>query len=203
MNVKNYAGKFIVFEGLDGSGQSTQANLAVEYLRQKGHGALLTKEPTMNSEAGAIIDKVLRKKITMRSDFLQELYVEDRKKHLEARIIPALEQGETVVSDRYFFSTIAFGGIDLDMDWLIGLNEDFIVPDIVFILDVPVEVCLERISKRGEGFRYFEKAEKLWKTRANYQWIAAHEKFRGIARLIDGQQTQEEVSERIRGFLNF
>jgi len=95
-------GKFIVFEGLDGSGQSTQAGLLKDFLLEKGYEVILTKEPTIESEAGRKIRKVLDKKLNLSPKELQELFAQDRKEHLENIIIPALKQGKMVISDRYF-----------------------------------------------------------------------------------------------------
>lgn len=103
MEKNSYKGKFIVFEGLDGSGQSTQSGLLRDFLIKKGYKVLLTKEPTLNSKFGKKIKRVLNKKERVSAKKLQELFTQDRKEHLEKTIIPALKKGEIVISDRYFF----------------------------------------------------------------------------------------------------
>lgn len=193
--IKNpYPGKFIVFEGLDGSGQSTQAEKLYKFFRQTGRLVILTKEPTENSQAGRKIRKVLRKEIKVESDELQKLFAQDRKKHLKTLIKPALKEGKYVISDRYFLSTYAFGGIDLDIEWLINLNNDFILPDITFFLDVSPEICLKRIGRRGKRFEFFEKREKLTRIRKNYLSLAA--RFKGI-HLINGELLKIRVFDQI------
>ncbi len=193
--IKNpYPGKFIVFEGLDGSGQSTQAEKLYKFFRQTGCSVILTKEPTENSRAGRKIRKVLRKEIRIEPDELQRLFVQDRKEHLKTLIKLALEERKYVISDRYFLSTCAFGGIDLDIEGLIKLNNDFILPDITFYLDVSPEISLERIGKRGQGFEFFEEKKKLTKVRQNYKKLI--ERFPNI-HLIDGRPSKESVFKEI------
>jgi len=189
-----YPGIFIVLEGLDGSGQTTQADFLRRRFQEEKISVILTKEPTMDSQAGREIDQVLKKKKRMKSDKLQKLFVQDRKEHLENLIIPGLKNTSFVISDRYFLSTCAFGGINVAMGWLIGLNNEFILPDITFILDVVPKICLKRIDKRGTKREYFETLEKLTKVRQNYLELAT--RFPNIY-VIDGESSKEEVFESI------
>src|SRR3989338_8854070 len=112
MEQNKYLGKFIVLEGLDGSGQSTQAanlvdflNAAAEKLRPGCAGAHLTKEPT-NNLIGGLIRAQLTSEWKTKAECLQLLFAADRAHHLEKTVAPLLEKGIWVVSDRYFFSTI-------------------------------------------------------------------------------------------------
>jgi dTMP kinase len=192
-------GKFIVFEGLDGSGQTTQAKLLAEYLLKLGKRVVLTKEPTLDSEAGKEIGEILDGKEKISSQKLQELFVEDRREHVEELIIPALHEGKIVISDRYFFSTFAYGSLDLDLEWLIEINKNFPFPDTVFFLEVQPEVCLERIEQRGQGFKYFEKLEKLKKVWETYKILP--QRFQNIYP-INGEQsiekTRQDIVERLK-----
>lgn len=197
---------FIVFEGPDGSGQSTQAGLLNDYFIQKNKGGseakallppkdvLLTKEPTAESEAGKIIKDILKKKKTISPPELQLLFVEDRKYHLNNVILPALAKGKIVISDRYFFSTIAYGSIDCDFDWLLKINKGFLLPDFSFILKVSPEVCLRRIIDRGEQIKFFEKKEKLAKALNVY--LKLPEVFDNLY-VIDGEKQKEEIHRDI------
>ena len=189
-------GKLIVFEGLDGSGQSTQAKLLTEFLLQQGRPVVLTKEPTLDSEAGKKIRKVLDKELKVESKKLQELFAQDRKEHLENLIIPALKEGKMVVSDRYFFSTFAYGTADgLDLEWLIKINNEFLLPDLVFFLKVSPEICIQRIEKRGLTKTLFEKKEKLEKVWQVYKILP--NRFENIY-LIDGEKSIEDIFIEIR-----
>ena len=87
----NYPGKFIVIEGLDGSGKSAQVDLVIDYLKQNEKDVVVTKEPTVDSEAGKKVKQALRHEISVEPLELQGLYVQDRKEHLENKVIPALK----------------------------------------------------------------------------------------------------------------
>jgi len=129
MKKNSYGGLFIVFEGLDGSGQSTQAALLKEYFLTQSRRVFLTKEPTLWTKDGRRIKEILDEKESIAPLKLQELFVADRAEHLAREIIPALRQGIIVICDRYFFSTIAFGGLDTSIDKLVQMNDEFIYPD--------------------------------------------------------------------------
>ena len=194
MQTNIYSGTFIVFEGLDGSGQSTQAELLRHYFEDNKDSVVLTKEPTEDSESGRTIRKVLKKEEKIEPDELQKLFVQDRKEHLNNLIIPNLKNGKFVISDRYFLSTCAFGGINLDMEWLIELNNKFILPNITFLLNVDPRICIERIDKRGKRFEFFEEEKKLTKVRENYFKLA--KRFPNIY-IINGEFSKEAVFKEI------
>jgi len=199
MRENRYSGKLIVFEGLDGSGQSTQAEFLKDFLKEKGYKVILTKEPTLDSQAGKEIKGVLEKKKKISPKELQELFAKDRKEHLKTLIIPALEQGKVVISDRYFFSSFAYGQASgLDLNWLIKINNEFLLPDITFFLAVSPKVCLERIKKRKKERTLFEEKEKLEKVYRNYQKIA--KKFPNV-KIINGEKPIKEVFEKIKGLV--
>lgn len=195
MQKNKYKGKFIVFEGLDGSGLSTQAKMLGDYLKAGGHEVILTKEPTMDSEAGRQIKMILDEKIKTEPAEIQKLFVQDRKEHLDNLITPALKEGKMVISDRYFFSTFAFGVVSSDMEWLISLNKDFLLPDMTFLLLVRPEICVDRIIKRGDGIKLFEKLPTLEKVYKNYRIIA--ERFENVY-VVNGEGSIEEVFEKIK-----
>jgi len=199
MQKNTYPGKFIVFEGLDGSGQTTQANLLRDLFVSEGHKVVLTKEPTMNSSASIKIRQALEQKISLAADELQKLFAKDRKEHLEKEIIPALQSSNIVISDRYFFSSFAYGAASgIDLEWLIKLNEDFLLPDLTIILKVSPEVCIERIEKRGKDKTLFENREKLRKVWEVYEMLPS--RF-GNAYIIDGERQIEEVFETVKGLV--
>ncbi|MBI2450618.1 MAG: dTMP kinase [Candidatus Nealsonbacteria bacterium] len=204
MEKNPYLGKFIVFEGLDGSGQSTQAALLKDFLVQSGHGVILTKEPTMDSGAGRQIRQVLNKNTGVQPLYLQELFAEDRREHLANVIAPALKDGKIAISDRYFFSSFAYGAASgVDLEELIKLNQGFLTPDLTIILKVRPEVCMERIGKRGEPQTLFEEAERLGMVWQTYQ--ALPERFENVYIINGERQIKEvfsEVKEIVRSKLN-
>jgi dTMP kinase len=192
----NYLGKFIVVEGLDGSGKSAQVNLLIDYLKQNGKEVVATKEPTIDSVAGRKIKQVLRNEIIIEPLKLQKLYVQDRKEHLEKKIIPALKEGKFVVSSRYAFSTFAYGHSDgLNIDLLVKMNDNFLLPDLTIIVNVNPESCVERIEKRGEPKELFEKLEKLSKVNETYKKIP--QMFENVI-MVNGEKPITEVFENIK-----
>jgi len=191
-----YPGRFIVIEGLDGSGQTTQVALLKKFLEEKGLQVVSTKEPTMDSEAGRKIREILDEKVKIEPIELQKLFTQDRKEHLEDLIVPALQDGKAVISDRYYFSTFAFGASDgLNLDELIRMNDGFLLPDLTIILKVPPRVCVERIEKRGEAKTLFEKENKL--TRVWETYTVMPERFRDVY-IVNGEQSIEEVFSEIK-----
>jgi len=199
MHKNKYLGKFIVFEGLDGSGQSTQAEKLYNFFKKKDHSVILTKEPVYDNISGKKIRQVLRKNKQITLGKLQKLFIQNRKEHLNELIIPSLKKNTIVISDRYFLSTCAFGGINLNREWLIRLNNKFILPDAIFYLDVHAEICLKRIKKRGENFEFFEEKEKLIKVRQNYKELI---KRFSNAHLINGELSKENVFKNVLMKLN-
>ncbi len=186
---------FVVFEGPDGAGKSTQAGLLKTYLDKMGRSVLLTKEPTNETEAGRKAREVLSKKTPIEPGDLQKLFIDDRREHLDRIIIPALNEGRVVICDRYFFSTLAYGYIDNpDISKLIEWNKDFIMPDITLALIVDPEKCIERLKGRSESIEHFEKVEKLQKVNEAYKMLAGT--FESL-KLIDGENTIEEVEQEI------
>ncbi|MBW2964320.1 dTMP kinase [Candidatus Woesearchaeota archaeon] len=186
-------GIFIVFEGLDGSGSSTQAELLRDYLKKFGLRPHLTKEPT-NNLIGGLIRGALTKEWHASNRCFQLLFSADRAHHLDREIVPALEKGIVVISDRYFFSTMAFGSLDCDLEWLKALNSKFLVPDVVYLIKVPPEECIRRIGKSRLEFELFEEVEKLKKVWDTYEKLA--KEYPGI-HVIDGTQPVEKVHNQI------
>lgn len=189
-------GKFIVIEGLDGSGQTTQVKILNDFLLNKGNDVLTTKEPTLDSESGQEIRRLLKEHTEIDPLDFQKLFIEDRREHLNNKIIPALKEGKIVISDRYFFSTFAFGAAHgSNLDDLVELNSNFLYPDLVFLLEVSPKICVERIKKRGLPAEFFEKEQKLAKVWEVYKTFP--ERFQNIY-LINGERNIEEIAKEIR-----
>lgn len=187
-------GKFIVFEGPDGSGQTTQAELLKIYLESKNYQVIVTKEPTKESPASQKISEILNHKTKTTPEEFQQLFTEDRREHLEKLILPNLKDGKIVISDRYFFSTLAFGSLNCDLEWLIAINREFPIPNATFILKVSPAVCIQRIMARGRPVQFFETREKLGKVMENYRKIAPM--FENVY-LIDGERSIEEIHREV------
>jgi len=196
----NYPGKFIVVEGLDGSGKSAQIDLVIDFLKKQGKEVIVTKEPTVDSEAGRKVKQALRKEIFVEPLELQKLYVQDRKEYLENKVIPALKQGKFIVSSRYAFSTFAYGYSDgLNVDQLIDLNKEFLLPDLTIVVDVNPESCIKRIEGRGEPKELFEQLEKLTKVNEIYKKLP--EMFKNVF-VVNGEKPITEVFKEIKKVVN-
>ena len=196
----NYPGKFIVIEGLDGSGKSAQVDLVIDYLKQNEKDVVVTKEPTVDSEAGKKVKQALRHEISVEPLELQGLYVQDRKEHLENKVVPSLKEGKFVVSSRYAFSTFAYGYSDgLDVDLLIKMNDNFLLPDLTIIVDVSPESCVQRIEGRGEPKELFEKLEKLTKVGEIYKKLP--NMFENVV-MVNGERPIQEVFEDIKNIID-
>lgn len=186
---------FIVFEGLDGSGQSTQAGLLRDYLAEKGKRTVLTKEQT-DGIIGGFIKSCLKKEWKVSPITLQLLFTADRAHHLDKEIEPSLSEGKIIISDRYFFSTFAFGGLAVDVNYLKEINSQFRKPDLTFFLDVPPEICLERIyHSRVSHLELFEEKSKMEQVRQNY--LALAKEYKNF-RVIYGNRPKDEVFAEIR-----
>ena len=179
---------FIAFEGLDGSGQSTQADLLAARLSSE-RKSVVTKEPT-NNLIGGLIRAQLTKEWSATQECLQLLFAADRAHHIERVIEPALAKGYNIITDRYMFSSIAYGAVSTEREWLKQINSRFRLPDHTFFLDVPPEVCIERMERSRLEFELFEQLDYLKKVRENYLQLAKeYDSFH----VINGDRHKEEV----------
>ncbi len=188
-------GKLIVFEGIDGTGKSTQIKGLADYLTGHGYSVTLLREPTDGPHGRRIRQLATAGLDGISAEEECELFRLDRVEDVARNIRPALERGDIVLLDRYYFSTMAYQGArGLDMDQIRRANEAFApIPDRVLYLDLAPEASIERIrSGRGETPNLFERREFLETVRANYQsfggdgWIP-----------IDASRSREEVLREI------
>ncbi len=163
-------GILIAYEGIDGSGKTTQSKLACERLREMGYPVHWTREPTDGSFGREIRRLVNEGKADDGAEIFR-LFHEDRREHLSREIYPLLANRQVVVTDRYYLSSFAYqGAMGVDPDQILSKSEtEFPRPDLVVWIDVPVDTALERIrTSRPHGFDSFEKKEFLEKVRSNY-----------------------------------
>ena len=193
---------FIAFEGLDGSGQTTQVEKLGAWFRQRGSSVVLTKEPTEESPFAALIRQVIRRKdIKLMPLTLQCLFIEDRRWHLKTVIEPALKEGKIVITDRYMFSTLAYGYAEaLSIAVLKNMQADLPQPYLTFWLDVDSDVCSDRIAKRagsdGDTRDYFERLSKLQAAQRGYRIIWRNHRPEGLHR-IGGNRSEQEVFKEV------
>jgi dTMP kinase len=167
-------GFFIVLDGPDGSGTTTQAEFLAERLRAEGKDVLLTAEPS-SGEIGKGIRHWLKNN-TLPADALQLLFTADRADHIAKVIAPALAAGRIVVCDRYVPSTLIYGELQgLPAEWLAAISGSFPKPDMVFFTLPPLDVCLRRLQKR-EQKDMFETEAMQTKLHELYRNYAEREK---------------------------
>ena len=196
---------FITFEGIEGSGKSTQAKMLHEFLLKKNYDAILTREPggvpAAESIRGILLDEKLAK-LEAKSEIL--LNFAARIEHVEKLIKPALAKGAKVVCDRFFDSTFAYQGYGFGADLQLIENiknlaiENF-MPDITFVIDVPVELAFARIEGR-EGNNRYEKLGKDFHQKTRDGFLKMAKKNQRMV-IIDGSKKIDEVFLDVASFL--
>ena len=181
-------GVLVNLEGIDGCGKSTQSKLLLEKLEGEGEKVIILKEPTKRPHGQKLWDMLHGKRKATNEEIL-ELFVLDRKQHVEEKIQPALDSGAIVLMDRYYYSSMAYqvaGGIDVEE---IREKHEFAPkPDVVLIFDLPVSVALERVKGHSDADE-FEKEEHLEKVREAYLDLENDP----LVRIVDATGTPEEI----------
>lgn len=183
-------GAFICIEGLDGCGKTTQAKLLVKKLR-KSHNAVYTAEPSHGRIGTYIRNSCLYGKKRLSSVLEALLFAADRIEHLETEVIPALEEGRLVISDRYVYSSLAYqGAAGLSLDWIETVNEHALQPDLAVFIDVDPETVVSRLKPKKSVMEDLETQKKVRQT---------YLKFVKEGRLtrIDGNRSESEVAEDV------
>ena len=181
-------GVLVNLEGIDGCGKSTQSKLLLEKLEEEGEKVIILKEPTKRPHGQKLWD-VLHGKRKASNEEILELFVLDRKQHVEEKIQPALDDGTVILMDRYYYSSMAYqvaGGIDVE-----EIREKHVFaprPDVVLIFDLPVSVALERVKGHSDADE-FEKEEHLEKVREAYLDLGNDP----LVRIVDATGTPEEI----------
>jgi dTMP kinase len=195
--------QFIVIEGIDGSGTTTQSELLKEYLLGKGRKAIVSPEPS-EGIIGRFVRSILQNKDLLNhgnqrfDEQMAYLFAADRYDHLYNQkngVFKLIEEGYYVISTRYYFSSLAYNGNTLqEWELIETLNHKFPQPDLVIYLDLPVEISLERMKDRSHK-EVYENQAKLTKVRENYGKIFAN--YSGKLLTIDGTKTFDEIHRQI------
>ncbi len=187
-------GLFVAFEGIDGTGKSTQLQLLADYLRSRGLEVVETREPT-NGPYGRRIRELYLDRGRCTPEEELELFIQDRKQHVAEVIAPALASGKAVLTDRYYYSTAAYqGAAGGDPGSIFAANSFAPVPDLVLLLTMDPEVSVQRIEQfRGETCNDFEQLEQLQKVAALFTSFSDN----CITR-IDAARTVDQVHVDIR-----
>ena len=195
-------GIFIAFEGIDGSGKSTQIQMLTDKIQQKGIRCYQTCEPS-SGPIGSLTRQILTGRIKTDNRVIAAMFAADRLDHLLNEvdgIVNKVEEGIAVVTDRYYFSSYAYHSVDVDMDWVIKTNEEsakVLRPDVTIFIDIDADTAMERIMKNRFHTELFEKKSRLEKVRDNY--FKAFELLKDEEKvvIVDGTRTPEEISEEI------
>jgi dTMP kinase len=193
-NRQEKQGMLVAFEGIDGTGKSTQIRLLAESLRGMGHDVLVTREPT-DGPVGQRIRELYTSRAVVSNEEELELFLADRRQHVTEVINPALAAGRIVLTDRYYLSTAAYqGAAGLDPVEIIKRNEQFApVPDLVLLLNVPPALGVKRIrTLRGESLNAFEQEEELKRVASIFNQLD-----RSYIRRIDASQSVDKVQQAV------
>jgi len=193
---------FIALEGIDGSGKSTQVKLLTEKLQSIGHKVYATFEPT-DSRIGKMIREIFSGKMEADHRVIAGLFVADRLDHLLNKkngILKMLNEGYTVITDRYYFSSYAYHSPYMSMDWVIEANRlsaELLRPNLNIYIDISAEESMKRISKGRTSTELYETLDNLKNVRTHYQ--QAFDKMENVEKIeiINGERTEEIISEDI------
>ncbi len=187
-----YSGFLVVIEGIDGAGKSTQARVLGEQLTARGHRVVLTREPTMGKWGKLLRESAETGRLSIEEEV--EMFLKDRREHVEELILPRLREGCVVIVDRYYFSTAAYQGArGVDPQELLRRNEEFAPePDLLVLFDLPVEDGLARVRARGDRANLFEQTEALRRAREIFLSIEKPYLFK-----VDARQAAETVTREI------
>jgi len=193
---------FIAFEGLDGSGKSTQVKLLAEKLKGQGLKIHTTVEPT-TSRIGHIIKDIFKHKMEADHRTIAALYAADRLDHLTNKtdgILKKMDEGYTVITDRYYFSSYAYHGTHMDINWVINANSlsaDLLRPDLNIYIDISPEESMKRLNKGRDSIELYESTENLRQVKEKYfeafELLADKEKIS----VINGNRPEKEIANDI------
>ena len=185
-------GLFICVEGLDGCGKTTQTKLLVRKLRKMGWDAVYTAEPS-RGKIGKFIQKYCLHGEKRTFPIVEALlFAADRFEHVEREVIPALNEGKIVVSDRYVYSSLAYqGATGLDLKWIEMINEHAIRPDLAIFVDVEPEAVIKRLKPKKSVMENLETQRKVREVYVKF--VEKGELVR-----IDGNKSTKEVADEDR-----
>lgn len=194
-------GRFIVFEGIDGCGKSTQVALLAERLRAEGREVALTAEPT-DSASGKMLRAALGGKEKRTPCEMAALFLLDRIYHnvSEDGIEAMLAKGIDVICDRYYYSSLAYQGSETDFDWVKDMNlscPEICRPDLCVFLDIDPDVSLARIAAARESTEIYEKKELLERFRARFLSVFDMLKETDRVAIVDASRPIDEVLEAV------
>ncbi|MCK5333405.1 MAG: dTMP kinase [Candidatus Aenigmarchaeota archaeon] len=186
------ASKYIAIEGMDGSGKTTQAKMLTEFLKKQGFSVLSVTEPSKSALGKMISEKLIKKKYSPEAVALA--FSCDRMIHFDEIIRPASEKYDYIITDRSYISSMAYQPLQgLRFEWVRELNRYVMKPDLIFLLDIPAVVFMQR---RGKTKVIFENHEFQKKLRQAY--LALPKRLNEDFIVVDGIKGIDEIHEKIR-----
>jgi dTMP kinase len=183
-------GAFIVIEGLDGCGKTTQTKLLVKKFWES-HDAVYTAEPSQGSIGSFIRTSILYREKRLPSAVEALLFAADRVDHVQNEVLPAMRKGKLVVSDRYLYSSLAYqGAAGLSVEWIQQINEHALRPDLAIFIDVDPETVMRRLKPEKS---VMEKLETQRKVREIYLQFVEE----GTLVRIDGNKPKNAVAKEL------
>ncbi len=187
-------GKFIVLEGPDGCGKSTQVSMLADWLKSKGFEVETTKEPTDNP-IGKVLRKNLENKLNLCLEAEALLFAGDRAQHVSDEIQPHLKNGKIVITGRYVYSSLVYQPVrGLSKDWVEQINKPAIKPDLTVFIDVPPETGQDRVNSSGKPDKFEKNLNLQKKVRNTYKALAEEKNIP----IVDGTLSKEEVQKKVR-----
>jgi dTMP kinase len=186
-------GLFIVIEGIDGTGKSTQVKNLGAWFEKQGREVVLSREPTNGPWGRKLRESAAIGRLSPEDEL--QYFLNDRRQHVEETIRPALAAGKVVILDRYYFSTMAYQGArGFDPAEIRRMNEAFApMPDLLLILDLDVDTAHQRIGHRGDSTNEFEKRESLEKCREIFLSL----KGEPFVKVVDSSGSMDEVFKKL------
>lgn len=202
-DLRLYPGMFITFEGIDGSGKSTQIRMLEEYFQSKGRRTVVTREPG-GTPLGEKIRNILLDRDNEISDVAEMLlYAASRAQLVQDVIIPSLKEGKVILCDRYLDSSIAYQAYGRELgSQVLRVNASAVhncMPDLTFLFDLPVRTGKSRAAEEGEPDR-LELEKDIFFSRVRNGYLKIAEQNPSRVKLIDGTLSINAVSERVLRF---
>ena len=211
---------FIVLEGIDGSGTTTQAARLTKYLTDRGVNTVSVFEPS-SAFLGPVLRSILKMEEGWEVPYAKEnkgafrtmmalLFSADRVDHCYRQINPLLDEGTTVVCDRYWLSTLAYQtpgvrevGFVSTSVWLNTLRRHCLLPDVTFLLDLHPEDALKRVEKRGHGnVEIYETLETQKRVAENYRYFASKYQDSDVVIHVSASGSEDDVYQELKGHVN-
>lgn len=190
-------GRFVVIEGIDGAGTTTQTTRLAAELTERGRTVVATREPS-DGVVGELIRRILSRSVTIKGELNAQtlclLFAADRVDHLQRVILPALRLGAIVLSDRYLLSSLAYQGIDVPIRWVAEVNRYAVTPDLTLFIEIdPLTASRRRAGRANPAELFEDDALQEQFARAYLEAISMREAAERIVRLT-GHDSVEKIT---------